>query len=337
MMSSSDTFIKNNEENNQSLIINIDDIANQYNEVLELCNLDKIKLAGQKLVSLELLIDEISKDLDESNVELNKIIETIRNDVRLKKLKQESLEIDDLLLMLSSDYLSQGWQSIHNSNGIHSMYKENGSGMHSIRIEGIIESPIFDVCSVIMEADLYSSWIPRMLCSQILYQDSRYKRLLYCKASCPWPVANRDVCLYGYGVDMLEEEDLVVVVSRTIKEEDLIDIKLTSDIPTPKDGTVRADAKISGFTIKPISKDKTYVQVVSLTDPCMQLIPYWLLNFVINQFCHYLFVMLRKQSNKVSTDKEYQTRIKSNPIYKDIWEKAEKYFEKVNNNNDNNK
>ncbi|KAM9989413.1 hypothetical protein ACTFIY_005444 [Dictyostelium cf. discoideum] len=355
-----------------SKIINyLEDVENQYNEIITLCNLEKLRSAYNNLLKLEQLFEIIQNHLtctynnnDDDNdndnnnnnnnnniknndnelyLKLETLIKKIKSEERLIKLKQEAIEIEDLLKVLSPDYKSQGWQSIQTVDGIHSMYKEHGSGIHSVRIEGIIDQPIFNVCSIIMEADLYYTWIPRLLESKILNQDDRFKRLIYCKASCPWPVHDRDICLYGYGVDMLEEENQVVVVSRSIRDQDLIgntSLKYAETIiPQVKGNTVRAKSEISGFTIKPISATQTYVQVVSLTDPNMQLLPKWLLNFVTTQFCHYLFVMLRKQASDVASSNEYQSRIQSNPIYKEIKEKSDSYFNRIdsiNNNNTNN-
>ncbi|KAK5582885.1 hypothetical protein RB653_004474 [Dictyostelium firmibasis] len=339
---------------NNSVIEYIENIENQYNEIIKLCNLEKLRSAYNNLLNLEQLLETIQNNITEHNnndhndelyLKLEELIKKIKLEERLIKLKQEAIEIEDLLKVLSSDYKSQGWQSIQNVDGIHSMYKEHGSGIHSVRIEGIIDQPIFNVCSIIMEADLYYTWIPRLLESRILNQDDRFKRLIYCRASCPWPVSDRDICLYGYGVDMLEEENQVVVVSRSIRDQDLIGNSSLKNpetfIPQVRDNTVRAKSEISGFTIKPISATQTYVQVVSLTDPNMKLLPKWLLNFVTTQFCHYLFVMLRKQASDVASSKEYQSRIESNPIYKEIKEKSDSYFNRIdfqkeNNNNNNN-
>jgi len=308
----------------------LDYFKNQYNRIWELCRMDKLKIAHNILVELETILDnenELINEISKNNIEFKEIIDSIKSEKRFKQLKKEIEEILDLQKQLSKEFKSEGWVEISNIQGIHSMYRDNGHGMHSIRIEGIVDSPIFDVCSVIMEVDLYSTWIPRLLESKILDQDNRFKKWIYCKSSCPWPVADRDICLYGYGVDMLEEEDLVVVVSKSLSNDDIENNNtVKQNLPTPKSGTVRVDTRISGFTIRPISKDKTFVQVVSLTDPQMTFIPYWLLNFVTNQFCHYLFVMLRKQSLAVSKSNEYQSRITSNPIYKEIKEKSEFYF-----------
>eukprot|EP01133_Synstelium_polycarpum_P007432 gene7432-8695_t len=68
------------------------------------------------------------------------------------------------------------------------------------------------------KVDKYASWIPRCQQSQQLAANNK-NRAVYCQVSCPWPVADRDIVLYGYGVDMLEDEDKVVVVARTYKND----------------------------------------------------------------------------------------------------------------------
>ncbi|EFA79005.1 hypothetical protein PPL_08473 [Heterostelium album PN500] len=306
--------------------------------ILDLCEKERIPQATKKLRELDQLIHNTLESYRANNQQ--NLLESLESFLkekyhcysRIKRLRSESKEIDDLLDILSPDYKNAGWNEISNKDGIFTLYKDNGGGMHSIRMEGIVESPIFDLCSVILEIDLYPTWIPRLLESTQLAEDKRYRKAIYCKVSCPWPVENRDVCLYGYGVDMLDECDKVVVVSRSFRDEDFEGVALP-DVPKK---VIRVDTRISGFVLKPISPTQTFVQVISLTDPKMSYIPYWLLNFVTTQFAHYLFVMLRKQANTVLSSEEYQRRINKNPLYLELKEKSDKYFNRINNNNNNN-
>ncbi|KAN0055309.1 hypothetical protein ACTA71_008419 [Dictyostelium dimigraforme] len=115
-----------------------------------------------------------SLTLNELYFKLETLINKIKSEERLIKLKQEAIEIEDLPKVLSSDYKSQGWQSIQTVNGIHSMYKEHGSGIHSVRIEGIIDQPIFNVCSIIMEVLLINQFL---MFVQSLYLDTKIIRI----------------------------------------------------------------------------------------------------------------------------------------------------------------
>ncbi|KYQ96841.1 hypothetical protein DLAC_04147 [Tieghemostelium lacteum] len=297
----------------------------EYKAILEYCKADRLLLAHQLMGSLDEYMKSFKNHVA-SNEEITKLIEQIQQCPRLKRLRVEHEEISELVQMMDKDHNKFGWKEISNSHGIHCLYKENGSGMHSIRMDGIIESPIFDVCAVIMEVALYGTWIPNLKEAKLLGEDNRFKKLIYARSVCPWPVSDRDVCLFGYGVDMLEEHDKIMVIARSVRDGDLDGISWK--LPDPIKNVVRVDTKISGFTITPISETQTLVQVVSLTDPRMAMMPYWLLNFVTTQFCHYLFVMLRKQSKSVQSSKHYKTAIETNPVYSELKQMAQVYFQK---------
>ncbi|EGG22871.1 hypothetical protein DFA_05001 [Cavenderia fasciculata] len=304
-------------------------------EIDDHCLGSRIRAAAETLEKLDSYIQSIRANNvnggDNNTPELSSIESIIdrlyTTNKRINRLRQESKEIDMLLNVLHEDFKSVGWTEINKVDGIHTMYKENGSGMHSIRIDGIVSSPIFNICSVLLEVDLYNTWIPRLTECNLLASDDRFRKVIYCRAECPWPIADRDLCLYGYGVDMLEDkEQTFVVVSRTYEDGDF-DHNVVIPPPTGKPSSVvRSHTQISGFTIKPLSPTETYVQVVSCTDPRMKFVPYWFLNFITNQFSHYLFQMLRQQAQKVTTSPEFQKRIASNPIYSVIKEKSELYF-----------
>ena len=82
-------------------------------------------------------------------------------------------------------------------------------------------------------------------------QLSRYRKLVYIKSrNLPWPVSPRDVCLYGFGVDALEELGMVVVGIKSAGEneqEDQLSGISAVELPKLSGRYVRIDCKMSGY------------------------------------------------------------------------------------------
>ncbi|GAM22793.1 hypothetical protein SAMD00019534_059680 [Acytostelium subglobosum LB1] len=293
----------------------IDIIKELLDQINQLYDDHRIAQAAKKLRDLDLVVKSELDNTDDNSPQIKQLLDDQYTTCkRFDRLRQESEECNNLLRMLEN---TDNWTDISNSDGIQTFYKDNGGGMHSIRMEGIVDSSLFDICSTVLEVDLYHSWIPRLKDATQLADDSRFRKAIYCRVSCPWPVDDRDIVVYGYGIDLLEESNKVVVFARSFEDGDFEGVDLP-DVPTK---TVRVDTKISGFVMQPISPTQTFVQVVSLTDPKMAFIPYWLLNFITNQFAHYLFVSLRRQTKSVASSPVYQERIKTNPLYNELKDK----------------
>ncbi len=118
------------------------------------------------------------------------------------------------------------------------------------------------------------------------------------KASLPWPMWARDVVLYGYGIDNLEEDESIVITVRSCNENEQKQWPTTLD-----EYTVRMDCKIGGsvkkffkrfyiatrFFAKPISTKETHVVMISNVDPKFNFIPYSLFNEVTKKLAHRMF------------------------------------------------
>jgi len=271
---------------------------------------------------LQTLVEDETQDI----AYFQSLLNSIDEDNTFTILEEEASAVLELFLSDFQD--SEGWNEVHNSDGIRTSYRhEYGNPIHSLKMEGIINQPIFNVCSVIYEIDLYTTWVPRLAEARTIQSSSGFHKIAYCRTQALWPVAARDTCMYGYGVDLIKDESSVVVMVRSCKDTD------EHDHPPAPHGVVRVDTKRAGFLLKPLSPTSTYVQVITNTDPKMALIPYWLLNMVTTRLCHLFFVMLRNQAAACAQiGSAYYERINTNPIYLELKQQLEEQGVDVQNN-----
>lgn len=75
---------------------------------------------------------------------------------------------------------------------------------------------MFNILAVIIEVDMYLTWIPTIMGIGLkritmLSDLDRFRKLVHADASIPWPLANRDCNLVGYGVDLIDQGRVLAV------------------------------------------------------------------------------------------------------------------------------
>jgi len=292
------------------------EFSSLIDQFIQLRSEDKLFLANKVLVRLEEGLKFFSgREGKERMQELHDQFNSRVGDF----LAQFKTEIQELKVLLQDFSSTEGWNLVKEADGVKTFYKhESSTPVHSIRLEGVVESPLFDVTAVVYEADLYKNWWPLVKESRQICQLSKFRKQVYMRADMPWPVWDRDVFLHGYGVDMLEEDTVVVMVHSSDTEEVAIPSR-----------HVRMICSFGGFLAKPISATATKVIMLANVDPKMSYIPYTFLNLATKQLAHLMFQMLRRQCQKISGS-EYEKRIKENPqVYSEIQQRLQLYFSTV--------
>lgn len=76
-----------------------------------------------------------------------------------------------------------GWVLVRETDRTKTWYKnEEGNPIHSIKIEGIINSPLFNVLAVFNEDQLYTEWIPFLKEANKIKQVSLYRKIVHMKS-----------------------------------------------------------------------------------------------------------------------------------------------------------
>eukprot|EP01028_Stygiella_incarcerata_P007169 TRINITY_DN2941_c0_g1_i1.p1 TRINITY_DN2941_c0_g1~~TRINITY_DN2941_c0_g1_i1.p1 ORF type:complete len:484 (+),score=169.90 TRINITY_DN2941_c0_g1_i1:148-1599(+) len=227
------------------------------------------------------------------------------------------------------------WQLKRNVKGIETYYRsEDGSPTQSLKVCMTMNADIFTILVCLNELELYDGWIPFLKKGDLLGQLSEARVMCYFCVGLPWPLQARDVQLYGYAVDALDM-DRVLIFARSHDETD--DWEFSSSAfeatrkPAPelKKNVVRMVMHRAGFIVRPIDEHHTKVTWVVNTDPKLALIPYWFLNFMVRSIAHTMFERLHKivVNFKGSV---YEERIEQKQfIYSMLRRKCDTYFGRI--------
>jgi len=140
----------------------------------------------------------------------------------------------------------------------------------------------------------------------------------------PWPFANRDLVVEGYGVDFSENNKILVNTKS-------VEVSPYCEVPPPSKDVVRAEMMFGGFLIEPKNMDSSKLSFMVNMDVKM-VAPSSLINFVASKMVHYILVKIRRTC-EFGPGSEYDKRIQANPqVYEYIKHRANEVFSNRANN-----
>ncbi|EFC45118.1 predicted protein [Naegleria gruberi] len=312
----------------------------QHDKILDAYDLLKKQYSiTENSISSLLESRESSSDIDEQE-EQNETLS--KEEAELVKLIYKDGALAKMLLSEFSS--SAGWNTCVDKDDCKTFYKQTckidgGKGgseaepsLHAIKIEGIIETPVFNLMSILYEVDLYKNWVPQLgECGVIKYLGgngtSRFRFLSYFSFNLPWPMSSRDSLTYAFVVDRsdYEQDPSILVVIRgadTHKDSSLADLISKHDNQTH----VRVGIEYAGFLIKMLSEDTCHVSLIANVDPKLSYIPIWFQNWLTNNLSYLMISKLRQAAEKVPNS-EYSVRIKNNDqVYGEITRRLSKFL-----------
>ena len=236
----------------------------------------------------------------------------VPHDIPVEEISARIGLVQELRALASSD---EKWTLQRDSDGIRTLFREmNADGAYSIRLEGQVESPMFDVLALFHEVDLYTKWIPSYSMlgvreTAILEAPSPVELITRITCAVPPPFSDREVVIYSDGIDCLDEPDCKqIVVLVTSIEHDKAPIG---------EYLVRADVIApSGLLLTPRGDGTTDVCIIMNINPKVDVIPVWLIDLAVRNLAYLILVAIRAASSVVK-DEAYQERMRdvSHPFY----------------------
>lgn len=206
---------------------------------------------------------------------------------------------------------------------------DEGAPLHVIKIEGHIDSPVFNLMSILYEVDLYGVWVPQLKqCGVVKYLGgshdrglSKFRFLSYFSFNLPWPLSSRDCLTYAFVADMSDDREdpsILVVIRGADKNHDSSE----SDTITKYDNSefVRVGIEYSGFLIRMTSENTCHLSLIASVDPKVAYVPYWFQNWLTTNMSFLMMTKLRSACDMVPNS-EYSERIKNN---KDVYDEITK-------------
>lgn len=300
-------------------------LQNQLETVRALYESDKHLASARALSTLQQTITTYLTSDSTSQKAQAQSIQAALESPPYPKILRELAEVQHLRTALHTKDAS--WTLSYSSAQTRVWYRrEPNTATHSILTEGEIRAPLVNVAALIYEADLYEQlfWYVTAARAVPVRNATWLKRAAHIATYVPWPLYRRDVVVYAFGVDGMDEQDgCVMVVSRSLRDDDEVDHSEVA--PAPR--TVRVDMHNSGFELVPISPGVVKAKVLVNVDPHLSFVPIALINWIARMFCRWSLRTLEARAKELTKmPQEYQTRIKTEPMYAYIRRRLGEYW-----------
>ena len=152
--------------------------------------------------------------------------------------------------------------------------KVKGSGLLGFWIKGTLDAPIEVILSILREVETQSKWTPQLTHKSTIREISAIEAVTYSVNDMPWPAWDRDMVLHNK-LYLDRERKLLYVLTRSVKE--------TTHPEMSKKKLVRAHLEYGNLGFRPVTDNKTYVEMMLYADPRGS-IPKFVVNFFQKKF-----------------------------------------------------
>ena len=224
-------------------------------------------------------------------------------------LDKVRLRVQSLQNLRRSCLSDDGWKLQKESRGVRTLYRNHPSTshIHSIRLDGDVESPVFILLALLHEIDLFHKWVPSysllgLNFARLISHPSPTELLVHLNFNVPWPFSNRYCFFHCDGIDCMDDANpqIGVIMNDLTNEGEhgVVDDSVKTTFHPP-----------SGVLLTPLESGRTKVQVVVNVDPQIALMPDWLIDFAVRNLAFMIIVRIRTAAEIVKSDPEYRSRM----------------------------
>ncbi|CAH8354644.1 unnamed protein product [Eruca vesicaria subsp. sativa] len=257
--------------------------------------------------------------LDKRTSDVSKLLSMLRS-VSMTDHQNSKLTND-----ASSSSSSHGdWKIKQDLEDCRVMYREGleGSPLHTLLVEGYMDSPIEDCLCVSWESALYKNWWPqfvfppfKILQGTCLLKVRIGEQVCLVRMKVPWPLSERELIVHYFLFEYFKD-DLVIILLNSISDLDSIGVS-TKDIIPESTSAVRIDL-VGGFALQKVTSQKSFVRVIGELDIKLDFVPPSLMNFISRQIVGKGFKLYKKAAGSVAKFDEDFSRALADPLYTNI-------------------
>jgi len=192
--------------------------------------------------------------------------------------------------MAEIDGLNNNWQQVKNENNIQ-VYTIDQPGTDIVKAKAValIHAPLISIQQTLDDLDSRPEWIPFLVHSKIVSEQSANEKVEYSLFSAPWPASDRDF-IYSVKRDELVDGELGSLDKRVYNMHSIE----YAQIP-PGGGIIRGEIFESVYRLVAVNKKLTRVEIIYHADPKGWL-PGWIINIIQRAFP---YQMMRNLKNKM--------------------------------------
>ena len=189
-----------------------------------------------------------------------------------------------------------GWMTESVGKSLTTKYKKiPNTAFISLKLEAVLDIPLLNVLTLIYEIELWREWVPFLSQSECLKNVHRASKAVYMRMGLPPPLSDRDAFLAGIGVDLMEENGAVVVLSRSFDTDTETIERYGIDI-TKTQRNVKIEMNLAGFRIRPLGPSSCELIGLANIDPKINFLPARLINWFMRKACTLLFERMLKKA-----------------------------------------
>jgi len=218
-------------------------------------------------------------------------------------LKREELLIADikhdnqyLEVLVKELHVDEGW-TVERSGDLKVLYKKDSTGIVSLKMEAEVDIPLINMITLINEVDLWPHWVAFVRKAIEVKAIHRAARIYYIEAGLPSPLPNRDINVYGTGVNRLFENGTVMIMAKSVdSNSDFFKRHGAQKIEKP--GSTHVDIHLGAFEIKPLGPNRIAYRAIAHANPNFSWIPDSLINFAIRKASGIIFNKIVEHAKK---------------------------------------
>jgi len=221
---------------------------------------------------------------------INKILEEQKN--LLYEIDMWYQEIQTVLKELAED---DGFMEDKSKKKYRLKYKLTPDWKAVLKMDGPLDMPLFNVLSLMYEPDGFNHWVP-------FCKGAKLVKHLHRAAHSYWLnyglviIPDRDCYCYGIGVDRLDKNGSVLLISKKIHDNPAFLEHYGIDIPKTK--SVRMDIDVA-VELVPLSKDRVQMTLITTVNPGVKNVPTSILGWISRKAGSIMFEKLVKKAKNI--------------------------------------
>mmetsp|Transcript_4987 Transcript_4987/g.4191 ORF Transcript_4987/g.4191 Transcript_4987/m.4191 type:complete len:235 (+) Transcript_4987:1015-1719(+) len=192
----------------------------------------------------------------------------------------------------------EGWFKEKISKSFVVKYKKNGSDACYLRMEGVVDVPLFNILTLIYEVDGHPEWIPFCSKGERIKKLHRAAFAIKTKYSFPPPLAARECYMYGRGYDRLDRNGSVLLVCKSYDKNVKFLERFGIKMPEKQKG-VKVDIHFIGTEIVPLGENQIRLKISMCSNPHISFLPMSILNWFNRKFASMILGRLVKKAKKL--------------------------------------